>query len=72
MELQSESLPETDTTDTSVSSAAAAAAAAPTGISQQCVGTFNKTVLEFVNELKATFPELEDIVNEVCIAFRFR
>ena len=62
MELQSESLPETDTTDTSVN--AAAAAAAPTGISQQCVGTFNKTVLEFVDELKATFPELEDIVNE--------
>lgn len=32
--------------------------------SNQCVITFNQTVREFVDELKQTFPELEDIVNE--------
>ena len=35
-----------------------------TNPSSDCVSTFNKTVLEFVEELKKTFPELEDIVDE--------
>lgn len=36
----------------------------PVSNTTECVSTFNKTVIEFVEELKSTFPELEDIVNE--------
>lgn len=55
------------TTSTDDALAATHAATAPTASSTtapSCVATFNSTVMDLVSELKGTFPELNDIIDE--------